>query len=339
MQELRAIADNSRWTLMQLPNVNGVGIGYKERKGRRTDQLALLVFVRKKVSAPHLLEAHRIPDKIGQYSTDVIEVGSVRFQSERQTRVRPAVPGVSIGHYQVTAGTFGALVYDQRSGRPMILSNNHILANQTDGMDGRSRIGDSILQPGARDNGHAPKDVIARLARFVPVYTSGSAQQCPVAAAFEDFLNNFLAVYRPNYYVRLYNRRRTVNLVDCALAEPVDPKMVSPEIMGIGRVTGVAEPRLGAKVRKSGRTTGVTTGTIKALHTSMRVDLDDSTWAVFEDQVLTTGMSEPGDSGSLVVDEQNRAVGLLFAGSDQSTLFNDIRHVLRSLEVRFEPPK
>jgi len=331
---LRTLALNYRWKLMQLPNVTGVGIGYKEVRGKKTDQLSLVVFVQNKVSVNHLTAFHCVPQKIDEHYTDVIETGSIRFQFDRQARVRPAVPGVSIGHYRVTAGTFGALVYDQATGRPMILSNNHILANQTDGMDGRSKIGDEILQPGAHDSGRSPHDVIARLARFVPVYTSGSANQCPVAAAAEVLLNNFLSLYRPHYYVRLYNRRRTTNLVDCALAEPVDEKQVSPEILGIGRITGVAEPRLGARVRKSGRTSGVTTGTIRALHTTMRVDLDNDAYAMFEDQILATGMSEPGDSGSLVVDEQNRAVGLLFAGSDKATLFNNINHVLRALKVK-----
>ncbi|OAT83580.1 hypothetical protein [Desulfotomaculum copahuensis] len=336
MDGLRTMALNHRWSLMQLPNVIGVGIGYKEVGGKKTNQLSLHVLVKHKTTLRFLAAAQRVPDKVGEYQTDVIEVGSVRLQASRVGKMRPAVPGVSIGHFNVTAGTFGALVYDQRTGRPMILSNNHILANQTDGMDGRCKIGDDILQPGAHDKGRAPGDVIARLARFVPVYSSGSANQCPVAAAAEVMLNNFLSAYRPNYYVKLYNRRRTTNLVDCALAEPVDEKQVAPEIMGIGRVTGVAEPRLGARVRKSGRTSGITTGTVKSLHTTMRVDLDNDSWAMFEDQILATGMSEPGDSGSLVVDEQNRAVGLLFAGSDQATLFNNINNVTKALNVRFD---
>jgi hypothetical protein len=45
-------------------------------------------------------------------------------------------------------------------------------------------------------------------------------------------------------------------------------------------------------------------------------------------------MSQGGDSGSLVVagDSQN-AVGLLFAGSAQSTIFNPIQAVLDCLEL------
>ena len=46
-------------------------------------------------------------------------------------------------------------------------------------------------------------------------------------------------------------------------------------------------------------------------------------------------MSQGGDSGSLVTDSKNRAVGLLFAGSDVVTISNPIPAVLKSLDVRF----
>jgi hypothetical protein len=45
-------------------------------------------------------------------------------------------------------------------------------------------------------------------------------------------------------------------------------------------------------------------------------------------------MSSPGDSGSLLVaGDSMKAVGLLFAGSDQATIFNPIEDVLSALEV------
>lgn len=42
-----------------------------------------------------------------------------------------------------------------------------------------------------------------------------------------------------------------------------------------------------------------------------------------------------GDSGSLVVDEQNRAVGLLFAAQDGLAVINRIEHVVRLLNIEF----
>jgi len=44
-------------------------------------------------------------------------------------------------------------------------------------------------------------------------------------------------------------------------------------------------------------------------------------------------LSRGGDSGSLVVDDRNRSVGLLFAGGDTTTLINPIGAVLQFLDL------
>ena len=44
-------------------------------------------------------------------------------------------------------------------------------------------------------------------------------------------------------------------------------------------------------------------------------------------------MADPGDSGSIVVDTENKAVGLLFAGSAMATIINPIEYVLKELDV------
>lgn len=44
-------------------------------------------------------------------------------------------------------------------------------------------------------------------------------------------------------------------------------------------------------------------------------------------------MSQGGDSGSAVLDRDNRLVGLLFAGSDSTTIINRIEHVFSALRL------
>jgi hypothetical protein len=55
--------------------------------------------------------------------------------------------------------------------------------------------------------------------------------------------------------------------------------------------------------------------------------------AVFTDQLLAGAMSQGGDSGSAVLDENNRLTGLLFAGSDTTTIINRIENVFSALGV------
>jgi hypothetical protein len=46
---------------------------------------------------------------------------------------------------------------------------------------------------------------------------------------------------------------------------------------------------------------------------------------------MAGAMSQGGDSGSAVLDGEKRLVGLLFAGSDNSTIINRIEHVFSAL--------
>ncbi|MBP2642171.1 MAG: hypothetical protein H6Q67_58 [Firmicutes bacterium] len=111
--------------LRGLDNVVGVGNGYKQIRGENTGKPATVVLVKKKFSKDNLSRGAIIPKQIDGKMTDVIEVGDLRFLAEdRLGKHRPARPGLSMGHYLISAGTFGAVVRDVATGRPLILSNN-----------------------------------------------------------------------------------------------------------------------------------------------------------------------------------------------------------------------
>jgi len=87
-------------------------------------------------------------------------------------------------------------------------------------------------------------------------------------------------------------------------------------------------------VHKTGRTTSYTTGRITAINATIDVNYGGGRIARFRDQIVTTNMSAGGDSGSVVAERQdNRAVGLLFAGSPVATILNQIQHVRSLLRV------
>ncbi|MCG8403291.1 MAG: hypothetical protein MJA84_17100 [Firmicutes bacterium] len=149
-KHLRALTKVQR-QILNLLNVRGVGVGYKRVGNIRTEKPAIIVFVEKKLPSGDLVRSQRVPAKLQGLDTDVVEIGRVRLLQERIHRIRPALPGSSIGHYNVSAGTFGAVVRDKKTGENLILSNNHILANGTNGFDGKAKPGDPILQPGGCD--------------------------------------------------------------------------------------------------------------------------------------------------------------------------------------------
>ncbi|OAT82959.1 hypothetical protein [Desulfotomaculum copahuensis] len=332
MEKYRRALKKSLGTLLKLPHVTGAGYGLKNVGLERTKRPALIIFVEKKLPAAELRREQLVPDKINGLETDVIEIGRVRLLDMRSGRERPARPGVSIGHYKITAGTFGAVVKDKSTGERLILSNNHILANATDGRDGRAQIGDPVLQPGPHDGGQA-KDRIAALLRFSPLLRSVQEIECPVAAAVVRAGNLALRTIRPNYELKMLKRYQGANIIDAAVARPDDPGLIDEQIMEIGRLEGVAETEPGGAVRKSGRTSGLSEGTVTALGVTLEVEIGENDKGWFTDQVVSDMLSRPGDSGSLVLDTENRAAGLLFAGSEKYTVFNRIDQVLSRLEL------
>jgi hypothetical protein len=225
-------------------------------------------------------------------------------------RRRPLEAGLSVGHTAITAGTIGFIVEDADAF--YLLSNNHVLANVNE-----ASPGDLIVQPGRADAARAVRNIVGVLDRFIPISFSRS------------------------------------NVVDCAVAsllESIEFYVGWTEALP-GRIRGVrplSEDDLGLKVRKAGRTTGVTRGIVTQVEIDrLRVDMgepDTPRVATFSDQFEVIGedgrpFSLGGDSGSLIVDEDGFAVGLLFAGGQDTrgidlTFANRIETVLEKLGVQ-----
>jgi hypothetical protein len=304
-------------TLIRLNNVVAVGVGYKTVGNVRTDEPAVVVSVVKKLPLVQLRESSRVPRTLNGMPTDVVETGRIFALQDPTERMRPARPGVSIGHYQITAGTFGCLV--QRGGQTYILSNNHVLANSN-----AAQLGDSILQPGPYDGGSSA-DRIATLEQFIPIGFGGSIPGCSPLA----FLMRLLG---PAPTPKINEPGN--NTVDCAIAKPLSANLVDPNILNIGIPTGAGTATLGTQVQKSGRTTGFTQDQITQIDVTVSVSYGGSQVAIFTNQLMAGAMSQGGDSGSAVLDMNKQVVGLLFAGSDTTTIMNPIQLVLEALQVQ-----
>jgi hypothetical protein len=311
-------------------NVRGLGVGTKWTNGEPTGEPAIVVLVTQKVAEEHLTKADLVPPSLQGVQTDVLAIGEpfagdggvggnvgIGVQTLAK-RLRPAEGGYSVGHFQITAGTIATCVYDILPGgsgganpvhgagvppRFYILSNNHVLANTN-----AAALGDPILQPGPFDGGVNPADVIARLSRFVPIQLTpavpiGSHNNLVDAAVAEGQFHDLDREIYWNGYVRGWRRRTNVlNMV-------------------------------GHVVKKTGRTTNFTTGRITVVNATVDVNYGGGRVGRFKDQILTTAMSAGGDSGSLVTTLDNVAIGLLYAGSAQVTILNQIENVRGLLRV------
>jgi hypothetical protein len=322
--EILSAKEGSKEELLTKPNVVGVGIGRKVSDGDAKDELSVVVLVEKKVSLNALTVESVVPSSVFGVPTDVMEVGRLEAQVDRKAKHRPAPGGVSIGHFAITAGTLGTVAIDQTNGDRVILSNNHVLANSNDAM-----IGDVILQQGYHDGGRVVSHTIGYLRRYKEIDFGTAPSECPIAEGVAKVINRGAKVIKSRHRLEpLQADPQAINYIDAAIAEPIDDDVILDEILDIGAVNGTIDAHLGMKVRKSGRTTGYTHGTVTLLGATVSVQYGAGKIARFENQIITDYMSAGGDSGSLGVHEDsNKAFGLLYAGSDRVTIFNRIQDV------------
>jgi hypothetical protein len=135
--------------------------------------------------------------------------------------------------------------------------------------------------------------------------------------------------------------RNANNEIDAAIAKlavdvsNITPSGWTPSSAPVAAVLS-APPQA---VKKHGRTTGLTRGTVTGINATVLIRYDKGS-ARFVKQIVIKGLngsafSAGGDSGSLIVtdDAQNAPVALLFAGSSSSTIGNPIQDVLGAFGV------
>lgn len=297
-------------------NVHAVGVGKKWVAGQETPVVAVRIYVTQKLPRSLLREQDALPVEIDGIPTDVIEsppglvMGAQQCSLDRRTRQRPVIGGISTAHFNVTAGTLACFCRSTRAGDDpdalFVLSNNHVYADVN-----RAAAGDPLLQPGPLDGG-GPGDEIADLERFVPITLGGTVP----------------------------------NLVDAAIGRLRPDVPFTNAVCTIGPITGTDRAVEDMAVRKHGRTTGYTEGTVTDENYDAVVGMDHhnpSLVALFRGQMRVERTSPfpafglGGDSGSLVVRrDSSEAVGLYFAGPPSGTygIANHIENVLRDLEIR-----
>ncbi|MEA3360995.1 MAG: hypothetical protein U9R17_16540 [Thermodesulfobacteriota bacterium] len=227
---------------------------------------------------------------------------------------RPVPIGVSTGHPAITAGTIGCRVTDGTD--VYALSNNHVYANL-----GNAIIDDYVLQPGNHDGGTDPDDPFDPEDPIYPNDAIGTL------AAFEEIVFTDSAENTIDVAIAL----SSTDLLDNAT--PSD---------GYGMPKSVPlEAKVGQKVKKYGRTTGLTKGRVSAVNATVDVNYGSepsNLIARFVGQIVISpgSFSAGGDSGSLIVfdgkaktaGDDRKPIGLLFAGSDRYTIANPISAVL-----------
>lgn len=313
LERAKEVKDRHAARLLEVTGVVAVGVGPDV-----VSQPAVVIFTKKSGvhGLPASLEGIPVVVRVSGQFFALPRGGNKPPKPPRETEPnpwerwpRPVPIGVSTGHWEVTAGTIGARVKDS-AGDVYALSNNHVYADVN-----QANLGDPIIQPGRVDGGENPDenpaDVIGTLAAFVPLDLYGGSNVVDAAIALST--TNDLGNSTPkNGYGT--PKKETVSI------DEIYWKM---------------------KVKKYGRTTGLTKGQVTAIYVEGNINYgtEQSPLLVyFVDMIgISPGsFSAGGDSGSLIVTNargvnDRKPVGLLFAGSQFYTLANPIDNVLAGL--------
>ena len=295
--------------LLPLTGAGFVGIAHSEAEGE------VIVFVedeQTKQRVPRSFKGYavrtEVTGRIATLSTQVAEP-ITDVSEDRRVEVRPLVGGTSLSAYvtkgaliYLYSGTLGMVTYDDK-----ILSNAHVIAMEPDTAEFLN-IGTPIIQPGSGDGGMLVNRV-GELEAYIPIDFDPDAE----------------------------------NYADAAIGSIDGGVDASPGEQfyegGNYWVEGWTEVSNGDIVRKSGRTTGVTTGEVIQTDVSVVVWYGDQS-AYFVDQIVVTqenwSFAKPGDSGS-AVDKDGEFVGLVFAGSEDCTVISKAEHIIDELGIAVEP--
>ena len=289
-------------SLLAMPNVVGVGI----RKGN------LAVYVEKltkEIQAKISANVFAMDIEFGKkdYKIEIVETGKIVAHKGREEFWRPVYGGLSTGPEPFLPGggagigTIGASFIDNTTGGRVLLSNNHVFARKDTIQHPIAKKGNMINQPG----GSAP--TVGYLERWITL------------------------------------DEEKINIIDAAIVKPVNQEDAGTNILQIGNPNGIANPFEGETVRKSGRTTGLSTGVVSDVNATVRVDYGEGRGIIdFEDQIIVERisgdypMSCGGDSGSVVVNQNNEIIGLLFAGPTEVYNYyvaNKIMNITNLLDI------
>jgi hypothetical protein len=274
-------------SLLALPNVTGVGIGYKRVGGEETDELAVVVSVERKLSRDELDSAAAVPERLesaaGEVVTDVIQVGPMVARA----RQRPIFAGSEIGgglpprDFTRFSGTLGGFVADGRT--VYLLSNNHVLCD--------------------------PKSQQKRYNVLQPLDTS--------AYRVADQVGKVVGTFEMKAGGQVW--------ADAAIATVLTPE-VDARYPNAGKLAG-HHTRLGLRweVMKYGATSGGTWGNVVNLDYKAGLQVPGVGKVTLPNQVLIQGAREgtgapvpifrSGDSGSIWVTQRDRYAAALGFGS------------------------
>lgn len=292
-EEYKQLVPRAMEAFRHLPNVHSVGIGGRERNGKPTGEIVLKVFVHKKATRDALAPDAIIPTEFEGVPTDVVEAPEPKLASA-------APPGAHFGG-----------PYDKDEGRYRPLRGGIQIS-------GAAGIGDGTLGVICRIDEPPPERIVAITCHHV-LFASVATETAALAVGQPTSDDSCTKCCRGIFgsFLKGY-RDATMDAVAIAFEKGTE---YYAQIEDIGVVNSdhaitVAEAAtLTYPVRKRGRTTRVTGGTVQAINATHISGLA-SGYIVIKPNAEpggSPGFADHGDSGSALVSDAGEILGIVFA--------------------------
>jgi hypothetical protein len=308
VDEVIAIKERVEAQFLGAPGVTGVDVGYKEVGGQPTGEVSIRVHVAQKTDG--VPDDQRVPAEIEGVTTDVLER---RYEPQVLAQQATTVaPQADTTHYATLEGGV--------SMGPSRTVNGFIFA----GTLGAIVIDNATNQHAALTNFH--------VACVDNTFSIGDRMVQPSRID--------TGVVPTDEFGSLVRETLSAN-VDGAVISIDSGRSSQCQVADIGLVRGTTAATLGMPVRKRGRTTLLTYGSVDGLAFSVNIDYGDGIGvrtltnqiSIAADTTRNPLFSDHGDSGSVIVNDSGFVVGLLFAGAGTSTVANPIAAVLSELNI------
>ena len=304
------------------PGVVGVGYGFKKTGGATTDQIAFTVYVVEKKSKAELKPEELIPPDFKGIPTDVIKVPKVvDLHCEDMDHHSPLISGISISTFRQapngdypsgTLGCFATINGVQPPENVVLVTNNHVLLKFGE------QVGDTVFQPKFVEVSGQPNIVLnqeerqpigkihnAGLKGNHPFTFPGEAQaQYGIDCASAKLDISISSWCNTNCGVHFKNEVRGLN---------INGNNVIADIANVRQSN--LTPGTDYVVYKVGRRTSRTVGKV----TNVAAALADGRDNVIEIEATENNCNnelrfgDEGDSGSALINADNKIIGLLMA--------------------------
>jgi hypothetical protein len=345
--ELEAIYQEAKSELMKIKDVEWVGFGLKETSGKVTDEIAFRVYVNLKKDKTMLSPTEIIPPYFGEFKTDVLVMDTVSERSCSDHEMYKTIVGgiriqsnveqwlasiESLGVFNEselndvadenggTLGYFGKLNTNNSKNNIVLLTNEHVLNKNG------AKFGTKIFNPKISKTFEETKSKLNPIAVFADAELSNYPFKYPNEASKNYYIDCALGLVSTDY--------SSCCNTNCGVG--FKPEINKLNIGGSNLIYGVARvtkknimDNPNYKVFKVGAKTGRTVGKIKEVEGSGKMKNknsppDNPTFTTCEN-IIHIVSTEPdcdgldrfsffGDSGSVVVNEKQEIIGLLFAG-------------------------